>query len=97
MISLYAGALGTIMGISIAWTQLNLPRPATYNEVQNVQQYASATREIVLNQEWFRLKSQLREAQVRLSRDPGNRSLIQEVTRLEQSLRAVESDLSQIR
>lgn len=97
MITLYGGAIGVIVSVAVGWYQLDLPIPATHNQVQEVQQYAKGTREIVLNQEWFRLKTQLREAKAKLIGDPGNRELIKRVTRLELTLRSVEGQLDELR
>ena len=97
MITLYGGAIGVIVSVAVSWYQLDLPIPATHNQVQEVQQYAKGTRQIVLNQEWFRLKTQLREAKAELIRDPGNLKLIKKVTRLEVTLRSVEGELDELR
>lgn len=97
MITLYGGAIGVVVSVAVGWYQLDLPIPATHNEVQEVRQYARGTREIVLNQEWFRLKTQLREAKAKLKRDPLNLDLIKRVTRLELTLRSVEGHLDELR
>lgn len=80
-----------------AESEIKAVQADTSREFQKVQQYAGRTREIVLNQEWFRLKSQIREIQAKLDRNPGNSALIRELTRLEQTLRAVNADLSELR
>jgi hypothetical protein len=97
MITLYGGAVGAVLTAVVAWNQLDMPRPALHAEVQAVQQYASNTRELVLNQEWFRLRIQLREAQAKLKSDPLNRELIRTVTRLEQALTKTNSQIQKLR
>lgn len=69
----------------------------TSREFQKVQQYAGRTREIVLNQEWFWLKEQLRDVKAALNRDPGNQALLTTKNRLELAIRAVEADLRELR
>ena len=93
MIISAAVALPSLLAAMVSWQTLDLPRPASNHEVQAVQQYAGSTREIVLNQEWFRYDSQLSRAVAELARDPTNQRLIEEVSRLRLALRNVEQQL----
>ena len=97
MITLYGGAAAAILTVVVSWVQLDAPVPATTNDVQTVQQYAEGTRKIVLNQEWFRVSTQLKAAQAKLKADPHNVTLIRKVTKLELALREVEDQLSKVR
>lgn len=93
-----AGTIGAILGVMIAWEKLEfLPRWAWYTEVVQVQKFAQDTRKIVLNQEWFRLKAELREVEVEREMKPRDRDLIERATRLEQQLRAVQEQIDQLR
>ena len=93
-----AGAIAAVLGVMATWEKLEfLPRWAWYSEVVVVQEFAQDTRRIVLNQEWFRLRTELREVQTKLSTDPMNRDLIEDATRLEQQLRDVEEQLDQLK
>lgn len=97
MITLYAGAVGAVLTTAVAWNQLDLPRPATSEEVRDVWQYAMDTRQIVTNQEWFRLSAKLKIARAKLRLDPTNRELIDEVTRLEQAIKEVDDQLNALK
>jgi hypothetical protein len=104
MVTFYAGAVGAILSVAVYWHQLDLPRFAYLSEVTSVesklselQQYSIGTRKITLNQDWFRLKTQLTDRQARLAADPRNWELIEDVTKIEQSLRDVEGQLEQIK
>lgn len=97
MISLYGGAVASVMGVLVAWNALDLDRPAFKSEVDAVYEFASETREISLNQEWFRVRSQLEEVKAQLAHEPLNRQLIERRVRLEQQLRAVEAALQALR
>lgn len=96
MIISAAIAVPSILAAMVSWATLDLPRPASNHEVQAVQQYAGSTREIVLNQEWFRFHAQLLQAEARLAQNPSNPDIIREVTRLRQALRNVESQLQEL-
>lgn len=91
------GAIGAVMGVMISWQSMDfLPRWAWHTEVAAVQSFAEDTRKLVLNQEWFRLRAKLTEAETKLHNDPLNRDLIEHVTRIEQQLRDVEKQLDQL-
>jgi hypothetical protein len=95
-IGMIASAVGAILGVFVAWNQLDLPRPALYSELISVQQIAEENRTLILNQEWFRLKTQVRELEVELRQNPRDRDLIEKLTRAEQALRNVEKSLKEL-
>ena len=95
MITICAGALAAVLSVAVGWTQLDLPVPATHNDVQVVQQYAEGTREIVLNQEWFRLNAELRRAEAQYAKAP-SAAILDAISRLEAAIRAVQSALSEL-
>ncbi len=97
MIISTAIAVPSILAAMVSWNTLDLPRPASSHEVQTVQQYAASTREIVLNQEWFRISRQLEVAEARLAQNPGNPRMIDEVVRLRQALQNVNAQLRKLR
>lgn len=96
MIISAAVAVPSILAAMVSWAALDLPRPASNHEVQAVQQYAGSTREIVLNQEWFRISIQLERAEERLERNPGDDRSIEEMVRLRLALKNVESQLQEL-
>jgi len=96
MITLYTSVVVAMLSAGAAYSSLGGPVPAMLSDVKQVQMYAEGTRAIVLNQEWFRVKIQLREAEADLKIQPRDGRLIKEVTRLEQALRSVELQLSKL-
>lgn len=88
--------VAALIAIATGWSAWDLPRPALNTEIQAVQQYAGSTREIVLNQEWFRLSIQLEQALAKSARDSSNFDLIREVVRLRLALKNVESQLREL-
>ena len=57
--------------------------------------YLISNTKLILGDKWFRLSAKLKEKRAQLARDPGNRDLIEEVTRLEAQLRQTERELDQ--
>lgn len=61
--------------------------------IEGLQQQVASNTKLILGNEWFRLSAKLKEKRAQLSRSPGDRELIEEVTRLERQLREVERKL----
>jgi hypothetical protein len=108
-ISMIAAFVGATLGIMVSWEKLEfLPRWAWHGEVvaveklviqkvSNVEQFAQGTRRIVLNQEWFRLTADIKQLQAELNENPRNRELIEKLTKMEQQLRDVNSQLDALK
>ena len=78
MIGIYAGTIAAVLAIPAAWVQLDMPLPATHDEIETVQQYAESTRSIVLNDKWIAAEAKLRRAEEQYAKNPTDnlRSLI---------------------
>lgn len=103
-VTMLATMASAIIGLGVAWHTADLPRLAYKSEVTKVeqqlvevQQFTSGTRLLILNGEWFRISAELKEKRARLKQDPFNVDLIEEVTKLEQSLREIEEQIKQLK
>jgi hypothetical protein len=84
-----------MISVAVGWNQLDLPTLATHNDVEAVQQYAEGTREIALNQEWFRLDAELRRAEAEYARTPSP-TLLDYISRLKSSIRSVQAAIAEL-
>jgi hypothetical protein len=96
VITMYCGAISAVIAVIIGYNQLDWPRPAMHTEVREVQQYAAGTREIVLNQEWFRLEAELRRAEAEYARNPSP-VLLDSISRLKSAIRSVQGQIDELK
>ena len=93
VITLYAGTLGAILTVAVAWDKLDLPRPVLTTDLAELRVQVVENSQLILGDRWFRLKSDIRRVEAKLRAVPGDRDLIAQLTRLEQQLREVEKKL----
>ena len=104
LITMVFGMIPAAIGAMVAWDSADLPRLAYKSEVvevrselMQIQQFSESTRLLLLNGDWFRLSAELKEKRERLKKDPFNGDLINEVTRLEQSLHEIEDQIQRLK
>ena len=95
MISVVAGAVGAVLAVAVAWNQLDLPVPASHNDLMMVQQYAEGTRSIVLNDKWIAAEAKLRRAQEQYAQNPTD-NLRQLVNHLTATLRTLQAQIDEM-
>lgn len=93
MITVYAAMFSAILGAAVAYDKLDLPWFASQEDVQVVQQEVASNTKLILGDKWLRLSTQIKQLEAQLTRDPGNRALIERLVRLQQQLRETERQL----
>lgn len=91
-----AGLTAALFAILVSWVELDWPRPAMNMEVAQVEQFAIDTREIVLNQEWFKIQEDMIEVNRLISQDPTNPAFQEWRLKLRAQQRAVNQQLKEL-
>ncbi len=73
MFGIPAATVSAIMGVAVAWGQLDLPRPAWYSEIVELEVQVVANSQLILGDKWLRLTAQIKELEERLKGNPANR------------------------
>lgn len=94
MFGIPAATVSAIMGVAIAWGQLDLPRPAWHSEVQALSLQVAANTQLILGDKWLRLTAQIKALEDKLAINPSNRrELIAELAVKQLQLREVNGKL----
>ena len=93
MFGIPAATVSAVMGVAVAWGQLDLPRPAWRSEVVELEVQVTANTQIILGDKWLRLTAQITLLEAQLRSDPTNIKLIKELAVKRLQLREVEVGL----
>ena len=88
-----AVGVSAVLATAVAWSQLDLPRPAWRSEVVELEVQVASNTQIILGDKWLRLTAQITLPEAQLNSDPTNVKLIKELAVKQLQLREVEVGL----
>ena len=94
MFGIPAVSVSAVLAAAVAWGQLDLPRPAWYSEIVELEVRVAANSQLILGDKWLRLTAQIKEIEDKLAGTPSNRrELIAELAIKQLQLREVNGKL----
>ncbi len=93
MFGIPAASVTAVLSAAMAWGQLDLPRPAWYSEVVELEMQVAANSQLILGDKWLRLTAQIKALEAKLFQNPTNREWIERLAFLQLQLREVNGKL----
>ncbi len=96
-VGVVAGAIGAVLMVGVAWISLGLPVVALTTDVAQVEKFSKGTREMVLNNDWFRITADIERVERKLGQKPNDEELLFTLRLLREQRRKIELQMEELK